>query len=335
MNRPIENARRRESAVRILATLVAALGVVAQAVAQDAYPSRPIQIVLPLQVGSASDIAVRVVAERIGEILRQNVVIENVTGVGGLIGANRLATARPDGYTLAALNNSILTILPHIRRKEVKFDSFADFVPIRGLANIPTFLGVPKDLPVASVKELIAMAKAQPGTLNYSTGGPGSPQHLATEMFMEMAGVKLTHVPYKGATAAAADLAAGRVQVMFIAHSLALPYLPNERVRLIAFAGGARNKAMPNLPTIAETDVPGFDYASWIALFAIKGTPPEIVAKLREATAAALATPGMAERLGKGGLEIWDTPADQLPRVMREDWARWEKVVKSAGLGEK
>jgi tripartite-type tricarboxylate transporter receptor subunit TctC len=319
---------------RLAWTALAAACVAPLAVAQEPYPTRPIQVILPLQVGSASDIAVRVVAERLTEILGQNVVVENVTGVGGLIGANRLGTARPDGYTLAAMNNSILTILPHIKRKEVKFDSFSDYVPIRGLANIPTFLGVPKDLPVANVKELIALARAQPGTLNYSTGGPGSPQHLATEMFMEMAGVKLTHVPYKGATAATADLAAGRVQVMFVAHSLALPYLPNERIKLIAFAGGERSKAFPNIPTIAESGVPGYDYASWVALFALKGTPPEVVAKLRDATAKAMATPGLADRLAKSGLEIWDTPDDALTKVIREDWARWEKVVKAAGLAE-
>ena len=319
---------------KLACAALAAACVVPYAVAQESYPNRPIQVILPLQVGSASDIAVRVVAERLAEILGQNVVVENVTGAGGLIGANRLAAARPDGYTLAAMNNSILTILPHIKRKEVKFDTFADYVPIRGLANIPTFLGVPKDLPVANVKELIALAKAQPGGLNYSTGGPGSPQHLATEMFMEMAGVKLTHVPYKGATAATADLAAGRVQVMFVAHSLALPYLPNERIKLIAFAGGERSKAMPNIPTVAESGVPGFDYASWVALFALKGTPPEVVAKLRDATAKAMATPGLADRLAKSGLEIWDTPADVLTKVIREDWARWEKVVKAADLAE-
>jgi tripartite-type tricarboxylate transporter receptor subunit TctC len=323
-----------KNAFALGAALAAAAVAPPPAAAQEPYPTRPIQVVLPLQVGSASDIAVRVVAERLTEILGQNVVVENVTGVGGLIGANRLATARPDGYTLAAMNNSILTILPHIKAKEVKFDPFTDFVPIRGIASIPTFLGVPKDLPVANVRDLIAMAKAQPGGLNYSTGGPGSPQHLATEMFMEMAGVKLTHVPYKGATAATADLAAGRVQVMFVAHSLALPFLPSERIKLIAFAGAERSRAMPGIPTVAESGVPGYDYASWVALFALKGTPPEIVAKLRDATTKAMATPGLADRLAKSGLEIWDTPADSLARVIHEDWSRWDKVVKAAGLAE-
>ncbi len=301
--------------------------------AQDTYPSKPIQVVLPLQAASASDIAVRIVAERMAELLGQGVVVENVSGVGGLIGTNRVAAARPDGYTLAALNNSILTILPHMQKGQTKFDSFSDFVPLRGFANIPTYLGVPKDSPFQTVQQVIAHAKAKPGDLNYSTGGPGSPQHLATEMFQHMTGVKLTHVPYKGATAAAADLAAGRVQVMFISHSLALPYLPpSERIRLIAFAGAERSKAYPALVTVSESGVPGYDYSSWIALFAVKGTPPEALSKLRSAAAQAMATPGLADRLAKSGLEIWDQPPERLTAVMREDWARWEKVVKSAKL---
>lgn len=301
--------------------------------AQDTYPSKPIQVVLPLQAASASDIAVRIVAERMAELLGQGVVVENVSGVGGLIGTNRVAAARPDGYTLAALNNSILTILPHMQKGQTKFDSFSDFVPLRGFANIPTYLGVPKHSPFQTVQQVIAHAKAKPGDLNYSTGGPGSPQHLATEMFQHMTGVKLTHVPYKGATAAAADLAAGRVQVMFISHSLALPYLPpSERIRLIAFAGAERSKAYPALVTVSESGVPGYDYSSWIALFAVKGTPPEALSKLRSAAAQAMATPGLADRLAKSGLEIWDQPPERLTAVMREDWARWEKVVKSAKL---
>lgn len=316
------------------ACLATACGLAATtALAQDVYPSKPIQVVLPLQAGSASDIAARFVTERMAEILGQGMVVENVAGAGGLVGANRVASARADGYTLAALNNSILTILPHMQRAQIKFDSFGDFVPIRGLANIPTYLGVPKEFPASNVSELVTLAKAKSGELNYSSGGPGSPQHLATEMFQVMSGVKLTHIPYKGATAAAADLAAGRVQIMFIAHSLALPYLPTERVKFLAFAGGERSRAFPNLPTVAESGVPGYDYASWIALFALKGTPPEVLAKLRAAATKAMATAGLAERFAKSGLEIWDTPPEKLTMVIREDSARWEKVVKSAGLG--
>jgi tripartite-type tricarboxylate transporter receptor subunit TctC len=294
------------------------------------YPEKPVQIVLPLQVGSASDIAVRVFAERLGEGLKQSFVVENVTGAAGLIGADRLAKSRPDGYTLAALNNSILTILPNIQRERVKFNPFDDFVPIHGIATIPTLLGVHEALPVRTVRELIAHAKAKPGELNYATGGPGSPQHLAGEMFMAMAGIRLTQVPYKGATAAAAGLASGQTQVMFIAHSLALPFLPSGKVRPIAFAGAKRSAAFPDLPTVAEAGVPGYDYSSWIALFAPKGTPPAVLSRLRSESAKVL--PALKERLEKSGLELWAVSAADLPGIIKEDHARWERVVREANI---
>jgi tripartite-type tricarboxylate transporter receptor subunit TctC len=312
-------------------SLILALVLSASALAQE-YPEKPVQVVLPLQVGSASDIAVRVVVERVGEALKQPLVVENVTGAAGMIGAERGAKARPDGYTLAALNNSILTILPNIQRERVKFNSFDDFVPIHGLATIPTLLGVHESIPVRTVRELITLAKAKPGELNYATGGPGSPQHLAGEMFMAMSGTRMTQIPYKGATAAAAGLAGGQTQVMFIAHSLALPYLPNGKVRPIAFAGGKRSPAFPDLPTVAEAGVPGYDYSSWIALFAPKGTPQTIVAKLRSEVSRALGLPGMKERLEKSGLELWAVGSEELANVMREDNARWVKVVREANI---
>lgn len=312
----------------LFALLCAAGGVAAQA----AYPDRPIQVILPLQAGSASDVAVRFVTERLAEVLKQAVVVENVTGAAGLIGVDRLTKAKPDGYTLAALNNSILTILPNIQKDKAKFDPFADFVPIAGIASIPTLLGVHKDLPVKNVQELLALAKAKPGALNYASGGPGSPQHLASEMFMAMSGTKLTHVPYKGAQQAATDLAAGQVQVMFIAHSLALPHLPSGRVRPIAFAGGARSAAFPDLPTVAESGVPGYAYASWVALFAPKGTPDDVVARLRTEVPKILARPEMAQRLVAAGLEAWSVPHEPLKQAIQDDYARWQQVVKTANI---
>ena len=314
--------------MRVLAA-IAALALSTTVLSQE-YPAKPVQVVLPLQVGSASDIAVRLYAERLGEALRQAIVVENVTGAAGLIGADRLAKSQPDGYTLAALNNSILTILPNIQKDRVKFNPFEDFVPIHGIANIPTLLGVHEGVPVRNVKELLGELKKR--EMFYATGGPGSPQHLAGEMFMAMAGVKMAQVPYKGATAAAAGLAAGQVQVMFIAHSLALPYLPSGKVRAIAFAGGKRSAAFPDLPTVAESGVPGFDYSSWIAIFAPKGTPPAVVAKLRAESAKVVAIPALRERLEKSGLELWPTPADELVNVVREDHARWVKVVREANI---
>ncbi len=317
--------------MRLLASLAALLCFSSPGIAQG-YPEKPVQIVLPLQVGSASDIAVRVVAERMAEAMKQPLVVENVTGAAGIIGADRVAKARPDGYTLAALNNSILTILPNIQRERVKFNPFDDFVPIHGIATIPTLLGVSETLNVRSVQELVAYAKARPGELNYATGGPGSPQHLAGEMFMAMSGIRMTQVPYKGATAAAAGLAGGQTQVMFIAHTLALPYLPSGRVRPIAFAGGKRSAAFPELPTVAEAGVPGYDYSSWIALFAPKGTPPAVLARLRAESASAVGIPSIKERLEKSGLELWAVPAEELTGIMREDNARWVKVVREANI---
>ena len=316
--------------MRLLASL-AVLCFSSLGIAQG-YPEKPVQIVLPLQVGSASDIAVRVVAERMAEAMKQPLVVENVTGAAGIIGADRVAKARPDGYTLAALNNSILTILPNIQRERVKFNPFDDFVPIHGIATIPTLLGVSETLSVRNVQELIAHAKAKPGELNYATGGPGSPQHLAGEMFMAMAAIRMTQVPYKGATAAAAGLAGGQTQVMFIAHTLALPYLSSGKVRPIAFAGGKRSAAFPELPTVAEAGVPGYDYSSWIALFAPKGTPPAVLARLRAESARALAIASIKDRLEKSGLELWAVPAEELTDIMREDNARWVKVVREANI---
>ena len=306
-----------------------ALVIAASAFAQE-YPEKPVMIVLPLQVGSASDVAVRMFAERLGEGLKQPFVVENVTGAAGLIGAERVSKARPDGYTLAALNNSILTILPNIQRERVKFNPFDDFVPVHGIANIPTLLSVHESVPVRDVAELVALAKRKPGELNYATGGLGSPQHLAGEMFMAMSGVRMTQVPYKGATAATAGLAGGQTHVMFIAHSLALPFLSSGKIRPIAFAGGKRSPAFPDLPTVAEAGVPGYDYSSWIGLFAPKGTPPAVLARLRSESAKAL--PGLKDRLEKAGLELWALPPTELPGVIKEDHARWARVVREANI---
>ena len=306
-----------------------ALVIAASAFAQE-YPEKPVMIVLPLQVGSASDVAVRMFAERLGEGLKQPFVVENVTGAAGLIGAERVSKARPDGYTLAALNNSILTILPNIQRERVKFNPFDDFVPVHGIANIPTLLSVHESVPVRNVAELVALAKRKPGELNYATGGLGSPQHLAGEMFMAMSGVRMTQVPYKGATAATAGLAGGQTHVMFIAHSLALPFLSSGKIRPIAFAGGKRSPAFPDLPTVAEAGVPGYDYSSWIGLFAPKGTPPAVLARLRSESAKAL--PGLKDRLEKAGLELWALSPTELPGVIKEDHARWARVVREANI---
>ena len=311
---------------------VAGLQYAGTATAQPAWPSRPIDVVMPLQAGSASDVAVRILTDRMGEALGTRLVVENVTGAAGLIGAERAARATPDGYTLAALNNSILTILPNVQTRRVGFNPFEDFLPIAGIATIPTFLGVHRDVPARNVQELLALARTRNGELNYASGGSGSPQHLATEMFMAMSGVRMTEIGYRGATAAATDLAAGHVQVMFIAHSLALPFRDTGTIRFIAFAGSERHPEYPDLPTVAEQGVEGYDYSSWIALFAVKGTPEPVVARLRAEAATAMAVPALQQRLVQAGLAVWFRTPAALSEIMRADDARWKAVVRQADL---
>ncbi|MGX9966143.1 Bug family tripartite tricarboxylate transporter substrate binding protein [Roseomonas sp. F4] len=311
---------------------VAALGAMPSAVlAQTApWPNRPVNIIMPLQAGTASDIALRIMADRVSEKLGQRMVVENMTGAAGLIGAERAARATADGYTLAALNNSILTILPNVQRRRLGFDPFADFQPIAGIANIPTFLGVHKDVPATTVAELVALAKTR--DLNYASGGTGSPQHLATEMFMAMAGVKMTEVGYRGAAAAATDLAAGHVQVMFIAQTLALPFQDSGNIRFLGFAGPERHPEYPQVPTVAEQGVTGYDYSSWIALFAPSGTPAPVLDRLRAESAAAMAEPEVQQKLIRAGLQPWFKTPAQLAEVMRGDDERWKAVVRTANL---
>jgi tripartite-type tricarboxylate transporter receptor subunit TctC len=337
---------------RAVIAALAALPVAARA--QPAWPSRPVAVVMPLQAGSASDVAARIVAERLGEVLGQRFVVENVTGAAGLIGAERAARATPDGHALAALNNSILTILPNVLanrasdsdlpadrpsdhrtpRRRVGFDPFADFAPIGGIATIPTFLGVHRDVPVEDVPGLIRLARERAAgqELTYASGGGGSPQHLATEMFMAMGRLRMTEVAYRGAGQAATDLAAGHVQVMFISHTLTLPFRDSGRIRFIGFAGAERHPDFPALPTVAEQGVPGFEYSSWIGLFAPQATPAEILARLRAECAAALGDEGLRERLVRSGLAPWYRAAEALTAVMREDDQRWKDVVRTADI---
>lgn len=315
---------------RLMALLIASLAT-GIAGAQP-YPSKPVNVILPLQAGSASDVAVRILLERMSQSLGQQFLVENVAAGAGIPGTARAARATPDGYALAALNNSILSIQPAVQPQAVPFEATRDFVPITSIATIPTLLAVNRDVDAKTVRDLVALAKRSPGQLNYASGGAGSPQHLATEMFASMAGVKLNHIPYKGATQAATDLASGQVQVMFIAHSLAIPHLPSGRVRPIAFAGERRSAAFPDLPTVAESGIAGYDYSSWIALFAPAGTPGPIVSRLREESSRIIGQQETRERLAKSGLEVWVVAPEELPEIVRRDLARWRKVVADAGI---
>jgi len=296
-----------------------------------AYPG-PVKVVLPLQAASASDVAVRLMVERLAPRLGTSMLVENVAAAAGLVGLEQLSRTRADGRTVAALNNSIVTILPHLQPAKIKGEPRRDYLPVAGIANIPTFFAVPASSPVKTVQDLIKLAKAQPEKLTYSSGGVGSPQHLATELFKSFSGTSLLHVPYRGASQAALAVASGEVQLMSMALSLAQPFLADNRVRLIGYCGTERHAQFRDLPTLREQGVKGYDYSSWVALFLAKDTPAETVTVLRREAQAVAEDRDFHVQLIRSGLEPWARTPDQLTRIIDEDFDRWRKVIQDAKI---
>jgi tripartite-type tricarboxylate transporter receptor subunit TctC len=315
----------------VAAASAAALAFPAGAYAQAAYPTKPIQLILPLGAGSASDVAVRMLTERLSTALKQQVVVLNVPGAGGTIGAERAAKSAPDGYTLTALNNSIMTVAPHIYAK-VGYDPFKSFTPITMLVTFPTVLVVHPSMPVKSVKELIALAKARPGQILYSSGGVGSPQHLPMAMFTSMAGVDMVHVPHKTAPAALVDVLAGHVQALFTGLSAPLPHLKPGRLRALAMAGSKRSALVPEVPTMQEAGVPGYVFDQWLAFLAPAGTPADIVARLNAESVKILAMPDVRDPLAKQGLDTQGGPPGDVTRAVSTDFPRMQKIIQQAGI---
>ncbi len=299
--------------------------------AQPAYPAKPILVILPLGAGSGSDVAIRTLGEKLSVALKQQIVVENQPGAAGLIGAERAAKSAPDGYTLTGLNNMIMATLPQIYEK-AGYDPFKSFTPITIVAGIPTGLVVHPSLPVKSVKELVALAKARPGQLLFSSGGVGSPQHLAMELFKTMAGVDLLHVPYKSAPAASLDLAGGHVQVMMNGLSTPLPHIKSGRLRALAMAGASRSDLLPGVPTVQEAGVPGYAFEQWLALLAPARTPPDIIKRLNGEIVRILKTQEVREALFNQALESRGTEPEEVTRALREDYPRMGKLVKQLNI---
>lgn len=309
----------------------AALGAVASRPARaQAALEGPVTVVLPLQAGSASDVAVRFMAERLAQRTGAGFVVENVAAAAGLVGLERLARARPDGRTVAALNNSIVTILPHLQAARMKGEPRRDYLPIAGIANIPTFFAVPAASPIRDIQDLVRRAKA--GRVTYASGGVGSPQHLATEMFKAYTGAPLEHVPYRGASQATVAVASGEVDVMSMALSLALPFLEDRRVRLIGFCGSERHAQFRELPTLREQGVRDYDYSSWVALFLHKDAPPPVLQVLRREAQAVAADRDFQVQLIRSGLEPWPRGPEQLARVVDDDFQRWKTIIAQANI---
>jgi len=295
------------------------------------YPDRPIKLIAPFAPGGATDVLARTMAQGLTEAWGQQVIVENRTGAGGNIGADLVAKSAPDGYTLlmGAIGTNAVNAFIY---PKMPYDTERDFAPITQVARVPMLLVVHPSLPIRNVKELIAYAEARPDQLNYASGGVGASQHLAGELFKSMTGVKMVHVPYKGAAPSVTDVVAGQAQLTFGDMVAFLPHAKAGRVRPLAVSTAKRSAAVPDLPTVSEAGVPGYEATAWYGLFAPAGTPPAIVSKLNAESVRILRMPTIAERVANLGAEpVGSTPAEYAD-FLKAEMARWGKVVRAAGI---
>jgi len=317
-------------ASRLFAALLVA-GAAQAASAQSSYPNRPVKIVVGFTPGTAPDLAARILAERFAEVWGSPFVVENVQGAGSNIGTDRVAKAAADGYTLLMGGNSALVINPSLY-ETLPFDPVKDFAPISQIFIAANVLALPPDVPVKSVADVVALAKAQPGKLSYAHAGVGTSQHLAAELFKYMAHVDIVPVAYRGTTAFLPDLLAGRVTMSFANIVNVLPLAREGKLRALAITSVKRSALAPDLPTMAEVGFPGFEAVPWFGLLAPAGTPQEIVDKIYDETARTLAMPEIRKKFDELGLEpVGNTPAE-FAAVIKKETPEWAKVIKDAGI---
>ena len=312
--------------LRLAFALLAALPL--PALAQ--YPARAVHVVVPFPAGGPTDILARVLAQKFSERWGQPVVVDNKPGAGGAIGSDFVAKSAPDGYTLLMATSSTHSIGPALQK--LPYDPLRDFAPIGQISNATNVLVVSPKLGVASVQELIALAKAKPGQLNFASSGIGTIPHLTGELFKLKAGVDLQHVPYKGTGLSIPDLANGQVAVLFDSIVTALAHVKTGNVRALAISSPKRTPLAPDLPTMAEAGVPGFESETWFGLFAPAATPRDIVARVSADTASALKAPDLRERFAAVGAEPVGSTPEQLVERVRSDAARWAEVIRKADV---
>ena len=319
-----------KATLRIVLAIFLAAGSAA-AHAQADYPAKPIRMVVPLAAASAVDNAARIVAQRMSESMGQPIVIENMPGASGLIGAERVAKSSPDGYTIGAFNDSILTMVPNMYDK-MTWDPLKDFDPVSLVGTIEWGLITGMDTPYKTAADVIAAAKAAPGKLDYGSGGNGSPQHVGMALFASTAGISLAHVPYKGATQAAVGVAGGEVPVGMQGLGTAASLVRSGKLRLLGVSTPARVAAFPEVPTISESGLPGFTFNSWFAVVAPAGTPKAIVAKLNAEIRKAVAMPDVREKLVAQGFSVLGSSPEELGAATKEQLARYGALMKKAGI---
>jgi tripartite-type tricarboxylate transporter receptor subunit TctC len=313
--------------IRIAATVAAALLV--PAVQAQGYPTRPVKIIVPFSPGGFTDVVARILQTQLGAALGQPVVIENKPGAGSTIGTAEVSKAKPDGYTLAMVSTTHV-ISPSLYR-QMPYDALRDFTPVMKLAEGPYVLVVHPSLPARTVKELIALAKAEPGKVDYASSGNGSSQHLVGALFGQMAGISLNHVPYKGSGQAMQDLVGGQVKVSFVGGTNAMPYLANGKLRALGVTTRRRSADLPDIPSIDEAGVPGYDATLWLGLLAPPGTPADVIARLREGVTKALSTPDARKLVNSAGVDVALSTPEEFGALMKSELERWGKVVKETG----
>ena len=313
-------------------SLALAFGTCASTIAnaQDAYPVKPIRFMVGQAPGGATDIVARMVAAKMNEPLGQNIIVENRTGAAGSIAAATVVKSPPDGYTLLVVSSSY-AINPSLNAN-LPFDPQKDLAPISLIAEAPFLLVVHPSVPARSVKELIAMARAAPGTLNYGSGGNGSSGHLAGALFENLAKVKLAHVPYKGAGLALVDVVSGQIGLMFASVLSSTPYVKQQRLRVLGVTGVKRSPALPAVPTIAEAGVPGYATTTWYGVLAPSATRPQIVERLAAAVNKAVHVPDLRERMLADGAEPHGSTPAMFQKHIATEMVKWRQVVKNAGV---
>jgi tripartite-type tricarboxylate transporter receptor subunit TctC len=316
---------------RLALAFAAGLFSVGLAQAQAPWPNKPIRMIVPLAAGSAVDNAARIVAQKMGQNLGQSIVIENQPGAAGLIGAGAVAKAAPDGYTLGGFNDSIMTMLPNLQAK-MPWDILKDFEPVSLVATVEWGLVVNAEAPEKTAADLIASAKKAPGQLNYGSGGNGSPQHIAMALFASQAGLNMKHVPYKGATQAAMGVAGKEVEAAFQGIATVTSLVKAGKLRLIGVTTPRRMPQFPDVPTVSESGMPGFEFNSWFAIMAPAGTPKAITHLIATEVQKALADPEVREKLNAQGLTPRGTTPEELGTATRAQFAKYGALIKANGI---
>jgi tripartite-type tricarboxylate transporter receptor subunit TctC len=295
------------------------------------YPTKPIRMVITYPPGGNTDLVGRALAAKLSEAVGQQVVVDNRGGAGGVMGTMITAQASPDGYTIMLGTSAGMVVNPLLSSK-LPYDALKDFAPVSNVIIVPQLLVINPQLPVKSVKELIALAKAKPGSLNAGSSGVGTPNHLGTELLKGLAGVNIVHVPYKGGAQALTDLIGGQIQMAFSSIPAVLPHIKAGRLNVLGVGSAKRSPALPNVPTIAEGGVPGYEYTTWYGIFAPARTPPPLVTRLNSEIVKALASPDLNQRFVANGGDPAPSTPDELRRYMIEESARWAKTIKAANI---